>query len=350
MGKQLVVKDFQTTIGNRNTDLYFLENTQGVRAAISNYGARLVALWMPDRDGELDNVVAGYPRIHDYLSKDEMYLGATVGRFANRIAGASFPLDGSRVELSANEGRNHLHGGPGGLHQKVWTAQQRQPNLLELYCELEDGQDGYPGNLQMEVSYSLDQQDGLIIEYSALSDKDTVLNVTNHTYFNLGGENRKIAARDHRIQISADHYLPVDDELLPTGKIAEVTGSPFDFRSMRSINEQLDEDHPQLALGDGYDHHFVLKPEGREGEFMKAARVYEPTSGRSMEVFTTEPGMQFFECRFSESHGLNFGSAFCLETQHFPDAPNRPEFPSTLLKAGERFHSKTSYRFDLADE
>lgn len=344
MGKNLAVREFQTTIDGNRTDLFFLENSKGVRAAITNYGARIVAIWMPDKEGELDNIVAGYDCIADYLEKPELYLGAVVGPFANRIDNASFTLNGKEFSLTANEGENQIHGGPEGFHQKVWKAELIQPNRLKLHCEVEDGTDGYPGNLKIEVIYSLDDRDELTVEYSAVSDKDTILNVTNHAYFNLGGEGRKINARDHEVTINADYILQVDGHLLPTGDMLKVDGTPFDFREPKTMSEGLSLEHPQLQHGDGYDHHFVLNKNSEE-PYSFAAKVVDSYSGRAMEVRTTEPGMQFFECGFEDELALNVGSAFCLETQHFPDSPNQPHFPSTLLKAGARFYSKTSYRF-----
>jgi len=344
MGKNLIVREFQTTIDGNPTDLFFLENRNGVRAAITNFGARIVAIWMPDRGGELDNIVAGYDCIGDYLEKPELYLGAVIGPFANRIGNASFTLNGKEFSLTANEGGNQIHGGPKGFHQKVWEAELERPNRLKLHCQAEDGTDGYPGNLQMEAVYSLDDRDELTVEYSAVSDKDTILNVTNHTYFNLGGESNKIHVRDHEITINADHFLQLDKQLLPTGDMLKVEATPFDFREPKTMREGLSLEHPQLQYGDGYDDHFVLNKNSSEA-YSLAAKVVDSYSGRVMEVRTTEPGMQFFECSFEEELALNVGSAFCLETQHFPDSPNQPHFPSTLLKAGDRFYSKTSYRF-----
>lgn len=344
MGKDLAIKNFQTTIGGEKTDLFFLENHHGVRAAVTNYGARVVAIWMPDKNGELDNIAAGYSRIEDYLEHKEIYLGATVGRFANRIRDAKFTLNGNVYRLSPNEGYNQLHGGPNGFHQQVWTAEQESPNILKLHCLSEDGTDGYPGNLEVTVTYILDDRDELTIEYSAVSDKDTILNVTNHTYFNLGGETGKRKVRNHRVTINADQYLPVDEHLLPVGKKEGVSGTSFDFRQPKTMKEGLAENHHQLEHGDGYDHHFILKKKA-SNNYEQAASVVDPFSGRGIEVTTTEPGMQFFECEFADESGLNLGSAFCLETQHFPDSPNQPGFPSTVLKAGDRFYSKTGYQF-----
>ena len=344
MGKNLAVRDFQTVINGKKTDLFFLENSRGVRAAITNYGARVVAIWMPDKHGELDNVVAGYDSIGHYLEYPEIYLGAIVGPFANRIRDASFTLNGAEYSLTANEGRHHIHGGPGGFHQKVWAAELEQPNRLKLYCSIEDGIDGYPGNVEMQVLYNFDDRDELIIEYSAVSDKDTILNVTNHSYFNLGGESTKTSARDHEVTINADRFLQVDEDLLPTGEILKVGDTPFDFREPKTMSEGLSGEHPQLKYGDGYDHHYALTKRS-EGAYSLAAKVVDRHSGRAMEVRTTEPGMQFFECSFADELALNMESAFCLETQHYPDSPNQSHFPSTVLKAGESFYSKTAFRF-----
>lgn len=344
MSQDLKIADFKTTLKGRSTDLYFLENQNNLRAAITNYGARIVALWVPDAHGISDTVVAGYSSIKDYLEREELYLGATVGRFANRINNARFSLNGEPYDLSANEGDNQLHGGEGGLHQKIWSAEQKRANTLKLHCHSEDGEEGYPGNLDIEVTYTLTEQNELLIEYSARSDRDTILNMTNHAYFNLGGESRKVHARNHELKINADYYLPVDGEQIPTGELANVGGTPFDFRELRTVNEQLSKPHPQLNKNEGFDHHYALNKDSGK-ELTLAAKVIEPSSGRAMETKTTEPGLQFFECAFPSGTGLEIQTAFCLETQHFPDSPNQPAFPTTLLKAGEQFTSTTTYRF-----
>lgn len=347
MPKDLDITDFKTTIRGRKTDLFFLENRNGIRAAITNYGARIVAIWVEDAWGEPDNIVAGYDSITGYIEHDEIYLGAIVGRYANRIKGASITLNGKEYQLAVNDGRNQLHGGGKGFHAIVWDAYQPENNRLVLKWLSEDGEEGYPGNLNVKIVYTFTDEDELRIEYSAVSDKDTVVNFTNHAYFNLGGEQGNKAARNHHFMINADHYIPVFTDLTPIGELKEVAGSPFDFRKMRSAADIIDEKHPQIIRGNGYDHNFVLNKEN-EQEFSLAARVVDPSSGREMNVKTIEPGLQFFECVFDEELELNVSSAFCLETQHFPDSPNHPHFPSTLLKAGDKFYSKTGYSFSVS--
>lgn len=345
MSKDLRVADFQTTIQGKETSLFFLENRHGVRAAVTNYGARIVAIWVPDRDGELDNIVAGYDTIADYLNHQETYLGAMIGRYANRIKNASFELNGDLYTLTANEGKHHLHGGITGFHNVVWDAKLLDRNCLMLRLESPDGQEGFPGNLKVEVSYTFTDADELILETKARSDIDTVLNITGHSYFNLGGEENNITARGHRLMIDADHYLPINEEKIPL-EPKPVESTPFDFRSYRKISKRLDLNDKQIQLAGGYDHNFILnKP--ADDAFSRSARVVEPNTGRMLEITTTEPGLQFFECEFPEELGLNPSTALCLEPQHFPDSPNRPDFPSTVLKAGEQFYSKSRYCFDI---
>lgn len=344
MGRHLKIADFQTEIDGKGTDLFFLENRHGVRAAITNYGARVVALWLPDAAGEPDNIVAGYDTIEGYLDHDEAYLGAMVGRYANRIENASFELEGKRYHVTANEGRHHIHGGNKGFHNSVWEAEQPDTNSVKLGLELKDGEEGFPGNIKVEVTYSFSDSDELIIETGATTDRTTVLNVTNHSYFNLSGENGSATARSHRLQINADHFLPVTVDKIPEGSLKPVRNSPFDFRTFRAIGQHLDPTNEQLNIADGYDHNFVINNTTGQ-ELTLAARVQEPVSGRGLELTTTEPGLQFFECVFPKEMELNLSSAFCLEPQHFPDSPNRSHFPSTVLKAGEQFYSKSTYRF-----
>ncbi len=346
MSDKLNIEAFQTTVDGKKTDLFFLENKRGVRAAVTNHGARIVAVWMPDKNGELDNVVAGYNSIAEYLESSKKYLGVAVGRYANRIKGASFELNGKRYELSANEGQNQLHGGKNGFHNAVWDAKQDEPNSVRLRHTSPDGTEGFPGNLEVEITYTLSDDEEIIIEYRALCDKDTVLNVTNHAYFNLGGASNSVHARDHFLRINADRYTPIDEDSVPTGEIAEVDGTPLDFREPERIGARVGANDPQLKIDAGYDHNYVLN-KGEEGEYTLAAVATEPKTGRLMLVHTTEPGVQLYECDLDKALGLNVGSAFCLETQHFPDSPNQKDFPSTVLKVGEEFYSKTAYAFTV---
>jgi|AntRauTorcE11897_2_1112592.scaffolds.fasta_scaffold01910_2 aldose 1-epimerase len=348
MPKNLSVPAFQTNVRDKKTNLFYLENKHGVGAAITNYGARVVAIWMPDRNGNLDNIVAGYDSISDYLQHDEICLGATIGRYANRIKGASFSLAGKQYNLTANEGVNQLHGGFLGFHNQVWDAEQHKKDELRLTLFSQNGDEGYPGNIKIEVTYLLLDDDQLRIKYKGQSDADTILNVTNHTYFNLAGESSNRRARSTQLMINADYYLPIDKELIPTGDLEQVQDTPFDFKNKRTIEQQVEENHPQLKRGNGYDHNFVLNKRTDE-EYTLAATAYDAKSGRKMEVKTTEPGMQLYECEFDEQLDLNMGSAFCLETQHYPDSPHNAHFPSTMLKAGEQFYSKTAYIFSVEE-
>ncbi|NGP76624.1 galactose mutarotase [Balneolaceae bacterium YR4-1] len=344
MARHLKVADFQAEIDGRETDLFFLENRNGVRAAITNYGARVVALWLPDADGVIENIVAGYESIDAYLNHDEAYLGAMVGRYANRIAKASFILNGEKYRLTANEGRHHLHGGKKGFHNSVWSAAQTRANTLNLKLELPDGNEGFPSNMKVDLQYTFTGEDELVIELKATTDKPTVLNITHHSYFNLGGESNGSTARNHRLKINADHYLPVSEEKIPLGPLQHVKDTPFDFRTDTEITEHIKPGNVQLEIAEGFDHNFVLnKIQGNELSF--AARVQDPISGQVMELHTTEPGLQFFECEFPPEMELNLKTAFCLEPQHFPDSPNRSHFSSTILRPGEQFHSKSIYRF-----
>ncbi len=344
MGHQLKVADFQAEIEGKLTDLFFLENRHGIRAAITNYGARIVALWVPDATGKPGNIVAGYDSLTGYLNHDEAYLGAMVGRFANRIAGAEFVLDGKIYKVSANEGQHHIHGGKQGFHNSVWSAEQTEPNNLKLELESPEGNEGFPGNLRIAVTYTFTDDDELIMEVRAMTDWATVLNITNHSYFNLGGENAPTTARSHRLMINADYFLPVREDKIPEGLLKPVKGTPFDFREFSTIEQHIHPGERQIQIAEGFDHNFVLN-KTQENEHILAARVHEPVSGRLMELETTEPGLQFFECAFPETMNLNMDTAFCLEPQHFPDSPNRSQFPSTVLRAGEQFFSKSVYRF-----
>lgn len=344
MGQEIRLKDFQSVVDGNQTDLFFLENSNGIRAAVTNYGARVVAIWVPDANGVADNVIAGYDSIEGYLNHDDIYLGAIVGRYANRIKDARFSLNGKEYRLSANNGSNQLHGGYKGFHKQVWHADQTELSTVNLSHYSSDGSEGFPGNLQVEVNYTLTDANELLIKYTATSDQDTIINLTNHCYFNLGGETGGIHAHEHYVSIEADHYLPVNTELLPTGKIAEVNNTPFDLRKTQLIRDKVEQDHEQLTKGDGFDHCFVLN-KGKTGSYVQAAKLTEKKTGRTLSVKTTEPGLQFFECQFEKELDLHLNSGICLETQHYPYSQNHTHFPSTVLKAGQPFTSTTAYTF-----
>jgi aldose 1-epimerase len=339
-------------------DLYTLTNAKGVQAAITNWGGILVSLLVPDRDGKLEDVVLGFDALESYLTptyqQEGPYFGALVGRYANRIARGHFVLDGREYQLHTNNGPNHLHGGKRGFDKTVWkaspfTAEQEVGLVLEYTSEA--GEEGYPGKLAVQVTYSLSQDDALSILYEAHTDAPTVLNLTNHSYFNLAPHPLGDVLQ-HQLQLHASHMLPVDDSLIPTGDQQEVAGTPFDFTQPTPIGDRIEEENRQLQLAGGYDHCWVLSPDNRP--LAPAASVYEPASGRRLEVLTTEPGIQFYTGNFltgrlQGKEGTLYQKrwGFCLETQHFPDSPNQPQFPSVRLDPGQAYNSQTVYRFSV---
>jgi len=334
-------------------DLYTLTNKQGMRVAITNYGGIVVSIVAPDRNGKPGDVVLGFDNLDAYLAK-EPYFGALIGRYGNRIGNARFKLNGGEYKLPANDGPNSLHGGVQGFDKRVWTAREIRGEhpALELTYLSKDGEEGYPGNLSAKVVYSLTDDNALKIDYTATTDKDTVLNLTNHSYFNLAGEGNGNILK-HQIMINAGSFTPIDGTLIPTGELRKVDGTPFDFRQPVSIGARIDADDEQIKYGKGYDHNFVLNRSG--ASLSLAARVTDPESGRVLEVLTTQPGLQFYTGNFLDGsiHGKGgkpYGrrSAFCLETQHFPDSPNKPSFPSTVLKPGQTYRESTVYRFSVS--
>ena len=343
--------DFETVIDGKKTSLYTLKNKNGVETAITNYGGRVVSLLVPDRDGKLADVVLGFSSIKDYVNASGLYYGALIGRYGNRIAKGSCIVDGQTLKLATNNnGENHLHGGRVGFNAVVWDAKQVNPQTLELTYLSKDGEEGYPGNLQVKVIYELTDSNELKISYEATTDKPTIANLTHHSFFNLQGEANG-TINEHLLMIAADKYTPVGKGLIPTGELAIVEGTPFDFRNIKAIGHDLNSGNQQLEYGGGYDHNFVLNKTG-PSDLNFAARVEEPISGRVMEVWTTEPGLQFYGGNFLNGKDVGksgkpflFRSAFCLETQHFPDSPNQPSFPSTVLKPDEKYHSICIYRF-----
>jgi aldose 1-epimerase len=341
-------QSFGNTEDGQQVDLYILTNKNGMEAAITNYGGTVVSLKVPDRNGKLEDVVLGYDKLDGYAD-GKAYIGATVGRYANRIAHATFTLDGTAYTLAKNDGDNHLHG---GFNKRVWTAKDISSGAgqaLELTYLSKDGEEGFPGSLSVKVVYTLTDQNELKIDYSATTDKDTVLNLTNHAYFNLAGQGNGDILQ-HQIMIRADRFTPIDATSIPTGELRSVKGTPFDFTSATAIGTRIDQDDQQLKLGRGYDHNWVLNS-GASGALSLAAQAYDPHSGRVLEVLTTEPGIQLYTGNFLDGiHGkggkvYNRRYAFCLETQHFPDSPNKPNFPSTELKPGHQFQSTTVYKF-----
>ncbi len=347
-------KSFGKTPGGQPVDLYVLTNKSGAEVSITNYGGAVVSLKMPDRNGKLADVVLGYDTVDGYVN-DKAYFGALVGRYGNRIGHAQFVLDGKTYTLAKNNGDNSLHGGVKGFNKALWTAKllpAKDGQSLELSYLSKDGEEGFPGNLKANVIYTLTETNALRIEYSATTDKKTAVNLTSHGYFNLAGQGSGDIL-GHLLTIQADQFTPVDASLIPTGELRDVMDTPFDFRKPAAIGARIDQPDEQLKLGGGYDHNFVLRMPMDHGEFL-AARVLEPASGRVMEVWTTEPGVQFYTGNFLDGKTVGKGgvaypkrSAFCLETQHFPDSPNQPKFPSTVLNAGARYHTITTYKFSV---
>jgi len=343
---------FKDTLNGKNTDLIVLENEKGVVVTITNYGARVVHLVVPDKTGKPTDIVLGYNSLKEYLESSSAFYGALVGRYANRIAKASFELDGQTYQLAKNNGPNSLHGGPGGFHNVVWDIVNSTDTYVELQYLSSDGEEGYPGNLDVTVIYKLNDENGLEIIYQAMSDKKTVINLTNHAYFNLNGDGSG-NVKDHLLQIEADSITPVDTTLIPLGTLASVENTPFDFRQPTAIGKRINDTDVQLETGGGYDHNFVLR-KGLTPNPEKIALAYSNESGIAMEVHTTEPGVQFYGGNFMNSiQGKNgtyeYRGAFCLETQHYPDSPNQPSFPTTVLEKGDVWESATIYKFMLKE-
>ena len=343
---------FGKTADGQSVDIYTLRNAHGMAARITNYGGIVVSLTAPDRDHKFADVALGYNDLESYMKPPFPYFGAIIGRYGNRIAKGRFTLNGVEYKLAVNNGENHLHGGIKGFDKMVWTAQQSRtaagPALALTYVS-KDGEEGYPGNLRVRVVYTLTNNNELKIDYTASTDKDTVTNLTHHSYFNLAGEgNGDILA--HRLVLKADRFVPTDEGAIPTGQLRNVANTPFDFSTAHAIGERInDESNEQIKFGKGYDHTWVIN--GRAGLLRQAAVVYEPTSGRVMEVWTTEPGVQFYTGNYLDGVTGKSGkpyprrSGFCLETQHYPDSPNQPNFPTTTLRKGRIYRSTTIYRF-----
>jgi aldose 1-epimerase len=343
---------FQKDLAGRETGLYWLSNGK-LTAAVTSYGARLVALFATDKDGKFRDVVTGFDNIDDYIS-DGDYQGATVGRYANRIARGRFSLDGKEYTLAINNAPNHLHGGIVGFSAAVWEVTAQTDTSLTLKHISPDGDEGYPGKLTVTVQYTLTEDGRLSITFEAETDAATVINLCNHTYWNLNGQGSG-PILDHTLFINAGHFTPVDETLIPTGDLAFVTGTPFDFSTPTRIGERIDQDNQQLYYGAGYDHNFVLIDSGEELKL--AAVATGDQSGIRMAVYTTEPGIQLYTGNYLQAlHRLKYGlrderrSAFCLETQHFPDSPNKPEFPSVVLRPGESYRSITDHVFLVATD
>lgn len=352
MSSSITKAPFGQTADGAPVDLYTLKNAAGMEVAVTTYGGRVVTLKAPGRDGKFTDVVLGFDNLQGYLGVHP-YFGAIVGRYGNRIAKGQFKLDGKTYKLAVNDGANSLHGGIKGFDKVVWTGREvpgGDPSVELTYLS-KDGEEGYPGNLTQKVTYTLTAANELKIDYSATTDKYTVVNVTNHSYFNLAGQG-KGDILGHVLQLNASKMTPVDAGLIPTGELKSVEGTPFDFRQPTVIGARIGADDEQIKRGGGYDHNFVV--DGEPGTLRLAARVTEPTSGRVLEVSTTEPGVQFYTGNFLDGTVKGKGgvayakrTGFCLETQHFPDSPNHPAFPTTTLKPGAEYKSTTVFKFSV---
>lgn len=346
------IKEFGTTRDGESIKMITLTNENKVEVKIITYGGRITSLRVPDKNGIFEDVVLGFDSPEHYLEENPFF-GALIGRYGNRIAKGRFSLDGEEYTLAQNNGENHLHGGEKGFDKVLWTIEEQDdPSSLKLSYISEDMEEGYPGRLETTVTYTLNSDNSLDVDYNATTDKKTIVNLTQHAYFNLSGDfSKKIL--DHVVQINADEFLPVDETMIPTGEIREVEGTPFDFREPKPLGQDIDADNEQLKRGVGYDHCWILNGEGSGMRF--AASAVHPESGRTLEVYTTEPGMQLYTGNHLDgSLPLQHGegnyekrTGFCFETQHYPDSPNQEGFPSVVLEPGETYTSKTSFRFSV---
>ncbi|MFH6604387.1 aldose epimerase family protein [Maribacter algicola] len=352
----IYAEDFKTSLDGKSVSLYLLKNKNGIEASLTNFGQHLVSLMVPDKNGNYVDIVLGFPTLEGYQKPSGKFYGSVIGRYGNRIAKGQFELDGETYSLARNNGENHLHGGDKGFDSVVWEVDSVAQNYIAFSRISPDMEEGYPGNLDVKVAYLLTDDDALKIDYFAATDKKTHVNLTNHSFFNLKGVG-KGNVHGHILKVNADHINAVDEGLIPTGAPMAVENTPFDFRSPKPIGQDIDKDHPQLKIANGIDHNFILNetPKNEDG-LIFAASVKEPESGRLMEVFTSEPGVQVYTSNFSDGTTIGknnepfiFRGALCLETQHFPDSPNQKEFPSTVLEPGQEYRSTTVYKFTIAE-
>ena len=342
---------FGTTADGARVDLFTLTNDRGMEVKITNYGGIITSIRIPDRVGNVGDVVLGHDTLEGYLKRSG-YFGAIIGRHANRIAGGRFSLNGAVYSLAQNNGENHLHGGIRGFDKVVWEAREisgPEGIGLELEYLSKDGEEGYPGNLHARVTYILTEKNELRIKYFSATDKDTVVNLTNHSYFNLAGDGTVLG---HELLLNADQFTPVDRGLIPTGEFRNVSNTPLDFTRLKSIGARIDQNYEQLELAGGYDHNFILRANGKG--LKPAAKIHEPVTGRVLEVLTTQPGIQFYSGNFLDGSIMGKGgrvygkhAGCCFETQHFPDSPNQPSFPTTILKRAQRYEHETVFRFSV---
>ncbi|GHT03874.1 aldose 1-epimerase [Bacteroidia bacterium] len=342
--------NFEKIVEDKQVRLYTLSNPSGAKVEVTNWGGKIVSIHVPDKNGKLVDVVLGKSNIDDYMNDQEPYFGAICGRVANRIANGRFTLEGQDYALAVNNGPNALHGGIKGFNSVVWDAKQVDNQTLELTYFSKDGEEGYPGNLTVKVTYHLSDTNAVEITYRATTDETTILNLTNHSYFNLSGEGDPYVG-DHDLQINADTYLPTNDVAIPLGNPEKVEDTPFDFRSIHTIGERIDDDNQQLTWGAGYDHTYIVN-KAKDGEYVFVAKAQSPKTGITLEVYSTEPGVQLYTANWLDGSFLGKNghiypkrSAFCLETQHYPDSIHHPAYPSTVLKPGEEFFSKTAFVF-----
>ena len=346
-------KDFQTNINGKETDLYILRNKQSHEVAITNYGGALGAIMVPDKNGILANIIQGHDNIQDVINSPEPYLSTLIGRYGNRICKGTFQLHGKEYKLPINNGPNSLHGGKNGFNAKVWDALQMNENTLVLNYISAYGEEGFSGEVKVTVIYTFTDNNELVIDYMATTNKKTIINLTSHGFFSLSGIANPTPTIDNLIcEINADFYLPIDERSIPTGEIRFVKDTPFDFRTPKRVGQDIDADNEQIKNGAGYDHCYVLNKK-EVGELSFAAKITEPVSGRTMEVYTTEPGVQLYTDNWADGYKGQNGATFprrsgiCFEAQHFPDSPNRPSFPSVVLNPNEQYKQKTIYKFGI---
>lgn len=350
-------EDFQTEISGKQTDLFILRNINGCEVAVTNYGGAICAIMVPDKNGKMGNVIQGHDSIQHVIESPEPFLSTLIGRYGNRIKEGKFVLDGKTYQLAINNGPNSLHGGPTGFHCRVWEAMLIDPKTLELHYTSSYGEEGFPGELNITVRYTFDDSNCLHIEYRGRTNRRTIVNMTHHAFFSLAGVDDPTPTVDNLIcTINADHYIPIDTNCIPLGSIDSVAGTPFDFTTPHTIGERINETNDaQITNGSGYDHCYVLN-KSENGELSFAAKIVEPNSGRTMEMFTTEPGVQLYTGNwlngFTGWHGATFParSAICFEAQHFPDSPNRPYFPKVTLNPGETYKQHTIYKFGVEEK
>ena len=344
-------KDFKTEVNGKKTELYILRNSKGYECAITNYGGAIVSLMVPDKDGQIADVIQGHDNIKDVINSAEPYLSTLIGRFGNRICKGRFTLNGKEYQLAINNGPNALHGGPTGYHAQVWDAVQMNEQALVLKLNSPYGEEGFTGEMSITVEYTWTDDNELVLDYMATTNKKTIVNLTHHAFFSLAGvANPTPVIDDLLCEVNADFYLHTDETSIPTGEILKVEGTPFDFRSQKPIGQDIDADDEQIRNGNGYDHCFVLNKK-EVGELSFAARIVEPHTGRTMECWTTEPGVQMYTDNYATGYAIQHGctaprrSAICFEAQHFPDSPNRPYFPPVVLNPGEEYTQRTVYKF-----